>query len=179
MHTRYVAVREGLLALLERGPCHGYRLKRVFDAATGGAWRLNIGQVYTTLNRLERDGLVTASGEPGERIYRLTRQGRAEVGSWWEANAGADLLPRDELMVKVLLAIEMGSEQGLAVITRQRGAVMALLQRRRQERPAAHEDDMAAALVHDAVVVRAEADLRWLDLCEERLLAAVKKGKSR
>ena len=176
------------MALLERGPCHGYRLKADFDAATGGAWRLNVGQVYTTLDRLARDGLVSATGDDGQRVYKLTRQGRAAVGGWWDAGAGAgaDALPRDELMVKVLLGIERGRDHGLDVITKQRSAVMALLQRRRREQQEQQEQhgqpdagDLAAGLVYDAMVVRAEADLRWLDLCEERLLAGETKGRRR
>lgn len=162
-----MAVREGLLALLEEGPRHGYQLKTAFEAATAGVWPLNVGQVYTTLDRLERDGLVDTVGDDGQRTYRLTVDGVAALGEWWRAVPAEDPPPRDELMLKVLMAVEHGHEHALDVITRQRSALLALLQARRRDRPAG--GDPAAAMAADALVVRAEADLRWLDLCEARL----------
>ena len=88
-----MAVREGLLALLIEGPRHGYQLKSEFEAATGGVWPLNVGQVYTTLDRLERDGLVDHDGDEARKSYRLTREGEHALGAWWEA-VGADDPPR-------------------------------------------------------------------------------------
>ena len=169
-----MAVREGLLALLDDGRRHGYQLKTEFEQATGGVWPLNVGQVYTTLERLERDGLVAVAEDNGQKSYELTAAGREELGAWWQAVPVDDPPPRDELMLKMLMAIEHGPEHALAVITRHRTALLALLQLRRRERrdDATRPDDLAAALVADALVVRAEADLRWLDLCESRLTAA-------
>jgi DNA-binding PadR family transcriptional regulator len=166
-----MAVREGLLSLLEPGPRYGYQLKTEFEAITGGVWTLNVGQVYTTLERLERDGLVTHAEADGQKSYSLTAAGREELGAWWHAVPSEDPPPRDELMLKVLMAIERGSEHALAVITRQRTALFALLQHhRRSAGPGnAAGEALAAALVTDALVVRAEADLRWLDLCESRI----------
>jgi DNA-binding PadR family transcriptional regulator len=171
-----MAVREGLLALLDEGPSYGYQLKTGFEAATGGVWSLNVGQVYTTLERLERDGLVAeqpalAHGGAGQRSYRLTEDGVAVLGAWWETVPDNEPPPRDELMLKVLLAIGRGRDHALDVITRQRSALMALLQERRRSMRAGTRTTLAAALVSDALVVRAEADLRWLDLCEERVIA--------
>jgi len=168
-----MAVREGLLALLDDGPRHGYQLKTTFEQATGGAWPLNVGQVYTTLDRLERDGFVAVTagehdGAPGQKAYTLTAAGREELGAWWQTVPSDDPPPRDELMIKMLLAIENGRGHALDILTRHRTALTALLQQRRRERRTAPES-LAAALVTDALVVRAEADLRWLDLCESRL----------
>src|SRR4051812_13898918 len=159
-----MAVREGLLALLKPGPRHGYGLKTEFETATGGAWRLNVGQVYTTLDRLERDQLIVATGDDAQRSYALTSEGEAELGSWWDAVPGDEPPPRDELVMKVLVAAAVDPERALAVIERQRGAVLGLLQQRR--RTAAPSASVAEQLVTDALVVRAEADLRWLDMCE-------------
>jgi DNA-binding PadR family transcriptional regulator len=171
-----MAVREGLLALLDEGPSYGYQLKTGFEAATGGVWNLNVGQVYTTLERLERDGLVAEQPAPpggtaGQRSYRLTEDGVAVLGAWWETVPDNEPPPRDELMLKVLLAIGRGREHALEVITRQRSALMTLLQERRRSMRTSGASTLAAALVSDALVVRAEADLRWLDLCEERVIA--------
>lgn len=170
-----MAVREGILALLEVGPTNGYRIRKDFDAATGGAWRLNVGQVYTTLDRLLRDGLVDAT-QPADddarsaRLFELTEDGRAELGEWWRAVPSDDPPPRDELMLKVLLAIEHHSDRAQAVIDHHRAALLAsLADRRRSASPGDGPAALAERLVEDALVVRAEADLRWLDLCEARL----------
>lgn len=172
-----MAVREGLLALLREGPRHGYQLKTGFEAATGGVWPLNVGQVYTTLDRLGRDGLIEVDEAGGQKTYRLTLAGAAALGEWWQAVPVDDPPPRDELMLKVLMAIEHGPEHALDVITRHRAALVSMLQahRRDRRRPPPSADGgrvgegLAAVLVADALVVRAEADLRWLDLCESRI----------
>lgn len=173
-----MAVREGLLSLLQPGPRYGYQLKTEFESVTGGVWRLNVGQVYTTLDRLERDGLVSveavaAVDAKAQKQYALTAAGREELGSWWHAVPAEDPPPRDELMLKVLMAIESGRDRAMEVITRQRTALFTLLQRHRREPGSVvdHPDGLADRLVVDALIVRAEADLRWLDLCESRLTA--------
>ncbi|HKA84768.1 MAG TPA: PadR family transcriptional regulator [Acidimicrobiales bacterium] len=186
-----MSVRQGLLALLDQADMYGYQLRSEFEAYTGGAWPLNIGQVYTTLERLERDGLVAitrpaegdgedrpAAGGSGGRehkYYAITRAGRDALRDWFEATAGDEPPPRDELLAKVLLALAGGREHALAVVTRQRTALTAALQaRRRGLRPTATSPGngvtaLAPTLVADALVSRAEADLRWLDVCEARL----------
>ena len=171
-----MAVREGLLVLLGDGPLHGYGLKGAFERATGGVWPLNVGQVYTTLDRLERDGLVEpADADGGQRSWRLTDLGRDELGGWWWVVPGEESPPRDELVLKVLLAVAGDREHALEVIGHQRDALLALLaQRRRQARGRRRGggDPLAAELVVDVLVLRAEADLRWLDVCEERVSEA-------
>jgi DNA-binding PadR family transcriptional regulator len=171
-----MAVREGLLALLRDHESYGYQLKTGFERATGGVWPLNVGQVYKTLDRLERDGLISSTEREGQRSYAITAEGIDELGAWWEAVPVDEPPPRDELMLKVLLAVNAGRGHALDVIGDQREAVMAQLQQhqraaRRTRRARTEGDPLADRLVHDALVVRAEADLRWLDLCEERLLA--------
>jgi DNA-binding PadR family transcriptional regulator len=175
-----MAVREGLLALLGEGPRHGYQLKSEFEVATGGVWPLNVGQVYTTLDRLERDGLVelrpgTADAAPGQKVYGITPAGREELGAWWEAVPADEPPPRDELMLKVLMAIEQGTPHALAVITHQRTVLLSLLQSKRRDRSRVGDEGLPARLVTDALIARAEADLRWLDTCEAQL---TRKGTS-
>jgi len=175
-----VPVREGLLALLADGPRNGYQLKVDFEAATGGVWPLNFGQVYTTLDRLARDGLVSRAepngDEPAGKRYELTPAGREALADWWQLVPADEPPPRDELMLKVLFASASDTEHALAVLTEQRTALFALLQTHRREQRAFGSDGEVAAMVRDALVVRAEADLRWLDLCEARL--AARKGRS-
>lgn len=172
-----MAVREGLLSLLADGPRRGSQLKTGFEAATGGIWPLNVGQVYTTLDRLERDGLVATHESDGQKTYALTAAGVAELGEWWQAVPADEPPPRDELMLKVLMAIERGPDHALAVVTHHRTALLGLLQHHRRSRPRTPTGEvllgeaLAAALVTDALIARAEADLRWLDACEARLAA--------
>jgi DNA-binding PadR family transcriptional regulator len=177
-----MSVREGLLALLADGPRNGHQLKIEFEAVTGGVWPLNVGQVYTTLDRLARDGLVTRArpnggGEVQGRRYELTAAGREELAGWWQLVPAEEPPPRDELMLKVLFATALGPDHALLVITEQRTALLALLQAHRRASRRQADDDTAAAMVRDALIVRAESDLRWLDLCEARLHTP-KKGRS-
>ncbi len=173
-----MSVRFGLLALLERGPSHGYQLKADFEARTGGVWTVNVGQVYTTLERLEREGLVApvaddASGD--RRPWRLTPAGKEAIDAWFDDTRVAPAPPRDELLVKVLLALHRSPAAALSVIDGQRAALFALL---RDQRRSITGDDPAAALMAEAVAARHEADLRWLDRCEDvaRSLTTTQEG---
>jgi len=170
-----------LLALLSERPSLGYQLKTGFEAATGGVWPLNVGQVYTTLDRLTRDGYVESAERDGQRSYRITPDGVAELGAWWEAVPGEEPPQRDELMLKVLLAVSRGRGHGLEVVNQQRNAVMALLQQRRRALRSPHRktESLAQQLVTEALIARAEADLHWLDRCEERLLGQTRRGDVR
>jgi DNA-binding PadR family transcriptional regulator len=170
MHTAYVTVRQGLLALLDDGPAYGFQLKTRFEEVTGGAWPLNVGQVYTTLDRLARDGLVEVTEVDGQKHYRLTEAGGDELGAWWHAVPADEPLPRDEMLLKTLLALPAGREHALDVVSRQRSALVSLLQAHRL-RAAAVAPSLAEAMVADATLLRAEADLRWLDRCESRITA--------
>jgi DNA-binding PadR family transcriptional regulator len=169
-----MSIKYGLLALLERGPRHGYQLRAEFDAATGAAWPLNVGQVYTTLDRLERDGLVAQGGEPdadGRIAYRITDDGRHELRGWFGSPVSAKSAPRDELAIKLALAVTTPGVDVLAVVQTQRTATMTALQEltRLKARLADPSDDLAWSLVLDSLVFRAEAEIRWLDHCEARV----------
>jgi DNA-binding PadR family transcriptional regulator len=171
-----VTVRSAILQLLDEGPTHGYQIKVAFEARTGGIWPLNVGQVYTTLDRLLRDGLVEeveTDADDGQRTYRITEDGRDEVKRWLAASPVDSDPPRDELIMKVLLAIGRGPADALAVIDEQRGALLAALQMgRRRQRAEPDGDDPSRRLARDAVLTRIEADLGWLERCEELLRTA-------
>src|SRR4051812_4758509 len=103
-----MTVRHALLALLSEGPKYGLQLRQEFEAKTGEVWPLNIGQVYTTLQRLERDGLVEsddAAEEGPQRNFRITRAGQAELADWLRTPPDLSSPPRDELVIKVLVAV--------------------------------------------------------------------------
>src|SRR5580658_9922964 len=102
-----MSIRHALLALLSDGPKYGLQLRQEFEARTGEVWPLNIGQVYTTLQRLERDGLVESdeNGEEGpKKDFHITAEGSSELTAWLCTPPDLSSPPRDELVIKVLIA---------------------------------------------------------------------------
>src|ERR1051325_11732397 len=99
-----MSIRHALLALLSEGPKYGLQLREEFEARTGEVWPLNVGQVYTTLQRLERDGLVESddAAEGPQRAYRITADGTEELAEWLRTPPDLTSPPRDELVIKVL-----------------------------------------------------------------------------
>lgn len=177
-----MSVKHGLLALLAEAPRHGYQLKTDFEHRTGGSWAINIGQVYTTLQRLERDGLVEPIEPPGSDTdrhdYRITSTGRDQLSAWFVTPVVPDGPPRDELTIKVLLAVASSDLDVTGILQRQRTASVEQLQaytrRKAQSDP---QKDLAFLLMLDALIFRTEAEIRWLDASEARIRdAAGKKG---
>jgi len=169
-------VKHGLLALLERGPMYGYQLRSEFEASTGSTWPLNVGQVYTTLARLERDGLVEPVGESdaeGRVTYRITDAGRAEVAGWFATPVNGESPPRDELAIKLAMALTTPGVDTHRVIQTQRTATLRSLQDLTRLKARADEQaDAAWLLVLESMIFKAEAEVRWLDYCEVRITAA-------
>jgi DNA-binding PadR family transcriptional regulator len=165
-----VSVRYGLLTLLEQRPMYGYQLRQEFEASTGSTWPLNVGQVYTTLTRLERDGLVevTDDGDEAQRVYAISPAGRVEVRAWFATPVRHQSPPRDELAIKLALAVRTPEVDVRAVIQAQRTSTMRALQDYTRAREAA-TDDLSWLLVADSLIFAAEAEIRWLDHCETRL----------
>lgn len=167
-----MSIRHGLLALLESGPRYGYELRTAFEQTTGATWPLNIGQVYTTLSRLERDGMVRALPEEdgGQRPYEITGTGRAEVASWFVTPVARTDRPRDELVIKLALALTAPGVDVGAVLQTQRTATMRALQEyTRLKSGDPDPSDLPWRLVVDALIFQAEAEVRWLDHCEASL----------
>jgi DNA-binding PadR family transcriptional regulator len=176
-----MSIRHGLLALLEQGPRYGYQLRTEFEARTGSTWPLNVGQVYTTLGRLERDGLVEPSGEDAEGhvFYAITDPGRTELLSWFDTPVGRDSPPRDELAIKLAMAVTVPKIDVTAVVQSQRRHTMAALQGFTRlkaralaavEQPSAQAQDLAWLLVLDQQIFQVEAEIHWLNSCETRLI---------
>jgi DNA-binding PadR family transcriptional regulator len=169
-----MSIRYGILALLEREPMYGYQLRHEFEQSTGATWPLNIGQVYTTLARLERDGLVDAVGEPdedGRQTYRLTDAGHADLTGWFSSPVVATGRPRDELAIKVAIALTTPGVDVRAVVQTQRTATLRHLRELTRLKAEADEEAEAAwLLVVDSMIFRAEAEVRWLDHSETRLM---------
>jgi DNA-binding PadR family transcriptional regulator len=160
-----------LLALLANGPAHGYELKLAMEQRFGAVLPpLNAGQIYTTLSRLERDGLVdddavAQNGRPNKRVYRLTEKGQIELKGW-VADSTPQTRLKDDFFIKLVLARAAGIADPLELIDRQRTAYLQAL--RDLDDVAAQADETAALLVEGAAL-HLEADLKWLDLCEQRM----------
>jgi DNA-binding PadR family transcriptional regulator len=169
-----MSVRMGLLALLDESPRYGYQLHTAFKERTGDTWPLNIGQVYTTLARLERDGLVEAAGDDGDghQIYALTDAGRAELDHWFATPVARADRPRDELAIKLSVALSVSAVDVREVLQTQRAATLRDLQELTRQKQAVADGDLAYLLALDSLIYQAEAEVRWLDSCEQRLLGA-------
>src|SRR6187397_582954 len=172
-----MSIRQSLLALLEQEPMYGYQLRAEFESRTGSTWPLNVGQVYTTLNRLERDGLVEGAGvdDEGHVMYEITAPGRDEVATWFTTPVARTQPPRDELAIKLALAVTVPGVDVGTVIQQQRSATMSALQDYTRVKRAGGNgspDDLAWSLVLDSLVFNAEAEIRWLDHCEARVRRA-------
>src|SRR6187455_1531228 len=107
-----MSVRHALLALLSEGPKYGLQLGQEFEAGTGEVWPLNVGQVYTTLQRLERDGFVESDGSGSgtaktQNAYTITPAGADELRTWLLTPSDVVPPPRDELVMKVLVAMRV------------------------------------------------------------------------
>jgi DNA-binding PadR family transcriptional regulator len=182
MHTLYpldreapMSIRHGLLTLLAEGPSYGYQLRSRLEARTGGTWPLNIGQVYTTLSRLQRDQLVEAAGDgdSGQTTYRITGAGRRAVAEWFASPVERAAPARDELAIKLALAVGSPMADVRQVVQVQRVATMRSMQELTRLKARADADaDLAWLLVLDALIFQAEAEVRWLDHCEARLARA-------
>ena len=166
-----MSVPHALLALLSEGPKYGLRLQNEFESRTGEVWPLNIGQVYTTLQRLERDGLVEtdAQGERSQKRYRITGAGRRELAGWLRTPPDLVPPPRDELVIKVLVAMQVAGIDMDEILQAHRRHAIEVMQRYTQVKAAAADDDVALALVADAELFRLEAIVRWLDAADVRL----------
>jgi DNA-binding PadR family transcriptional regulator len=169
-----MSVRQALLALLDEQPMYGAQLRAQFERRTGGTWPLNVGQVYQTLTRLERDGLVEPAGQAddeGRIAYRLTESGRAATAAWWQTPVDRAEAPRDELVIKLALAVTVPGIDVPSVVQTQRTQTLRQLQDlTRLKLTADARHDLAWLLVLDNLVFAAEAEVRWLDHVEARLV---------
>ena len=176
-----MSVRHALLALLSDGPKYGLQLREEFEANTGQVWPLNVGQVYTTLQRLERDGLVTALGdqttEPGpQKAYRITDAGSAELTEWLMVPPDLSTPPRDDLVMKVLIAVRVPNTDISAVIQAHRRYLIQLMQEWTRLKEDDNGQDVPFSLVVDAELFRIDSVVRWLDAAEARLRRALSDG---
>ena len=167
-----MSIRHALLALLSEGPKYGLQLGQEFEAGTGELWPLNTGQVYTTLQRLERDGFVESddsADEGAQKGFRITDSGLQELHEWFRTPADASSPPRDELVIKVLVALRMqGVDVSELVQAHRRHAIEAMRQYTRLKEEAG-DHEIGLLLVADAEIYRLDAVVRWLDAADARV----------
>ncbi len=171
-----MSVKHAMLALLSAQPSSTYQLRKRFDASTGQGLPLNIGQVSTTLQRLERDGLVIRddgpAGDPTGQPWRLTAAGHEELAGWWASPVVADQRGRDELVMKLMLSTIVPGVDIAALIQDQRAATQRGMHDLSRLRRNTLEDDLIGRLIIDRHLFLAEAELRWLDDVEAALIRA-------
>ena len=177
-----MSVRQSLLAILDQGPCYGYQLRTEFDRRTGSTWPINVGQIYSTLDRLERDGLVrkTEAGVDGQNYYEITPAGSGEVTAWLGSPVLRSAAARDELAIKLAIAVTLPGVDIAHVIQVQRSATLTALQELTRSKNTTADpesaEELAWLLVIDSLIFAAEAEVRWLDHSETRLARAAASG---
>lgn len=170
-----MSVRHALLALLSDGPKYGLQLRQEFEARTGEVWPLNIGQVYTTLQRLERDGLVESDGsgdEGPQKGFRITADGEVELAAWLRTPPDLSSPPRDELVIKILIAVQVATVDVHQIIQAHRRYLVELMQEWTRLKEYAADRDLGFGLAVDAELFRLDAVVRWLDAADGRIKRA-------
>ena len=174
-----MSVRHALLALLSERPMYGLQLRQEFEERTGEVWPLNVGQVYTTLQRLERDGLVESdeTTEDGpQKGFRITVAGEEELATWLRTPPDLSSPPRDELVMKILIALHLPGVDVHAVVQAHRRYLVQLMQEWTRLKEYSADRDLGFALVVDAELFRLDAVVRWLDSADGRIKRAQADG---
>ena len=170
-----MSVRHALLALLSEGPKYGLQLREEFEARTGEIWPLTVGQVYTTLGRLERDGLVESDADADEgtqKAYRITTGGQRELAVWLRTPPDLSSPPRDELVMKVLVALRLPGTDVHEVVQAHRRYLVELMQQWTRIKESEASCDLNLALAVDAELFRLDSVIRWLDAADGRIKRA-------
>jgi DNA-binding PadR family transcriptional regulator len=174
-----MSLKFGILGLLAEQPLHAYAVKTRFQDLLGGSWEVNIGQVYTTLQRLERDGLVEPAGPPGDRgrvPYRLTGVGRKALQTWLAEPEAEPQQLREEIYLKLLLAVRVANGDLPALLARQRRVYLQRLKDLAGLEDRARSDGRDdLVLLYRGALLHTEADLKWVDACAE----AVESGRDK
>jgi DNA-binding PadR family transcriptional regulator len=167
-----MSVRHAMLALLSEAPKYGLQLSQEFEARTGEVWPLNTGQVYTTLQRLERDDLIQSddiADEGPQKVFRITQAGVDELNEWLRTPPDVSTPPRDELVIKVLVALRVPGVDLVELVQSHRRHLIESMQYYTRLKEQADEMDIGLLLVADAEIFRLDAVVRWLDAADARI----------
>ena len=165
-----MSVRNALLALVSLQPAGVYRLKQMFEDQTCGAWPLNIGQVYQTMQRLERTGCVVSHQETNagrdSEVFEITDAGRAILDEWWSTPVTREQPERDELVMKLAVAAADPSVDVASLIQMQRRATRAVLREATRMNESADDGELAWKLILESHIFELEAESKWLNHIE-------------
>jgi DNA-binding PadR family transcriptional regulator len=170
-----VSVKHGLLSVLERRSMHGYELRRELADGLGSAWALNYGQVYSTLERLVRDGMVVqsetvASGDaPDRKLYTITPAGRAELRNWFLTPADGAETGRDELYAKILLSFTSDVPAAEVFQAQRRGQLRRIALLTELKERLDPQLELAEILQADLSIAKTDAAIKWLGTAEAKL----------
>ncbi|MEU3795626.1 PadR family transcriptional regulator [Streptomyces fructofermentans] len=163
-----------LLALLARGPAHGYELKQDLEQLLGSAYpQPNVGQIYITLNRLQKQGLIEGediaqSSRPNKKVYHLTEAGQEELRTWFDQTEDEPRV-RDEFFMKLALAPQSGLADQITLINKQRRQYLNSMRNLSKLTAAEDRDNRIAQLLIEGAMLHLQADLDWLERCQEEL----------
>ena len=168
-----MSLRFGILGLLAEKPAHGYEVKTRYEDMLGGTREINIGQVYTTLQRLERDGLIEAEGDRGDRgkqDYRITDGGREALHTWLANPNEEPQQLNEEIYVKILLGSRLGNSSLDSLLSGQRRIYLQKIRDLSElEQRARRQSRVVLALLARGAIIHAEAELKWLDFAEAEM----------
>lgn len=177
-----MTIQQGILAILSLGEAHGYQIRTELANRAGQAWDLNLGQVYQSLSRLERDGLIEPGSKGEQRqSYRITPHGRDQVSKWLSEATERGLGNRDELILKLSLAVTMPGVRVADLLDAQRGSDLNTLQLLTTAKAAVDQNDpreLSWLLILENQIFSVEAELRWLDHVAGVLEKAADRGLS-
>jgi DNA-binding PadR family transcriptional regulator len=180
-----MSVKYAMLGILAEKDLHGYELKISFDEKVGEFWSLNYGQIYSTLDRLEKEDLVTYDRQaqdrrPDRKIYSITRKGRKELDEWLSTPVNRVRALRDEFFIKLVFMDKNNPAPVLELIEKQKALYLKQMNHLTHQKVALKKkpkdpDALTTELLMDAGLFHAEADIKWLTLCESKIKAALKK----
>lgn len=177
-----MTIQQGILAVLSLGEAHGYQIRAELSTRAGQAWDLNLGQIYQSLARLERDGLIESTGREEQRqSYRITPSGLNEVKDWLSRATVRGLSNRDELILKLSLSVTLPGVRVAELLDAQRTSNLETLQMLTTAKSAIDQTDpkdLAWLLVLENQIFSVEAELRWLDHVAGLLERAADRGLS-
>ncbi len=178
-----MSVKYAMLGILAEKDLHGYELKSSFDEKVGEFWSLNYGQIYTTLDRLEKEDLVTHDRQlqdrrPDRKIYSITGKGRKELDEWLSAPVTKVRALRDEFFIKLVFMDRNEPGPILELIEKQKSLYLKQMNRLTQQKVTLKKkpedtDSLLTELLMDAGLFHAEADIRWLTLCASKIKTAM------
>lgn len=177
-----MAIKQGILTILSLGEAHGYQIRAELTSRAGQAWELNLGQVYQTLSRLERDGLIEQSQRDGSRqMYRITEEGLVQNKEWLNSGTIRSIEDRDELILKFCLAVTIPGVNVTKLLDAQRNANLHTLQILTKAKSDIDENDpkeLSWVLALDNQIFSIESELRWLEHVRDYLEKAANRGIS-